>query len=428
MGVAIGIVLSVVGSSLKPSTETPQPPEAAPQEILNRRAVTAIAVEETPIESTLEVTGTVQAQDQISIYSSSNGLKITSLLVKEGDYVKAGQTLARLDLDVLKAQLAQAEASVSQAAARLAELQAGSRSEEIARAEQTVSRLKAGQVQAESDLNLVSTRLRRFQNLAQEGAISQDDLDGMVNQERSAQARLTQAQAAFKEAQQQLNQLRTGARPEQLQQAQAQLQQAQAQKQLILAQIDNSVIVAPRSGLVLERQAQVGELTSGSDPLFTLAQDGALELELKVPELDLGAIAIGQKVKISSDFQEDLTLEGTVQEVLPVVDSSSRQGLIKVTLPPSRRLKVGMFLRAQVVTAETMGVVIPNDSVLPTRDGEGQVFLLQGDQVAAQTVTLGRLISQNQIQVVSGLNPGDRIVVKGASYVKDGDGVKVVTE
>ncbi|NJN72834.1 MAG: efflux RND transporter periplasmic adaptor subunit [Limnothrix sp. RL_2_0] len=429
LGLVIGAIASGVAGKITGSGDG-KTPTAAVEEVAPKppgRAITVMTVESQAIAKTLETVGTVAASDLISVTSPRTGLQITNLLVEEGDFVQAGQTLAQLNNDILRAELLQAQAQSTQATARLAELKSGARPEEVARAKEQRTQAEAAVERAEADLKLAQQRLDRNQGLLSEGAIARDTLDETRNRRDSAQASLLQNQASLREAQQRLTELQRGTRAEVITQAQAQLDQAQAQVNLVTTRLQETRIVAPRAGKVLEKFAQVGDLTSSSDPLFSIVEAGQLELLAKIPETQLDQIQVGQAVTITADSDANLQVTGTVREIVPTVDQQSRQATLKIELPANKNLKPGMLLRAQIVTGQAAGLAVPTAAVIP-QDGESATaFLLQPDNtVIATTVTLGELLDNNQVEILSGVEVGDRLVMNGAAYLKDGDSVEVV--
>ncbi|WP_446383325.1 efflux RND transporter periplasmic adaptor subunit [Coleofasciculus sp. E2-BRE-01] len=429
LGIGIGVLLALGATRLvssqqsdAPIAEPPVATSSAPSQ-----SVTVAQVTSESVNRRLDATGSVAAFEMSPVLSQATGLQIQQVLVEEGQVVKAGQLLARLDDSVLQAQLRQTQASVAQAEARLAELRAGSRSEEIARAKESVSSAESAVAAAESDLELARTRVDRNKILQAEGAIARDRLDEVYNQERSYRSQLEQAQARLREANQQLAQLQAGPRREVITQAEAQLAQAQAQVQSTMAQLNNTRIVAPVSGKIAERNARVGDVTSGSQTLFKIIENGRLELIVNVPETQLPQIKPGQSVTITSDADSSLQLSGNVREIDPMIDEASRQAQVKIDLPASASLKPGMFLRASITTSAAQGLTVPAKAILPQSDGSAIAYIVQPDNtVKAQSVEVGELLGDNRVEIKSGLSPSDRVVVKGAAYLKDGDNVNVV--
>lgn len=429
LGIGIGVLLALGATRLVSSQQSDTPTSAPPVATSSApsQSVTVAQVASESVSRSLDTTGSVAAFEMSPVMSQATGLQIQQVLVEQGQVVKAGQLLARLDDAVLQAQLNQAQASVAQAEARLAELRAGSRSEEIARAQEAVSSAESAVTAAESDLELARTRVDRNKILQSEGAIARDRLDEVYNQERSTRSQLEQAQARLREAKQQLAQLEAGPRREVITQAEAQLAQAQAQVQSTMAQLNNTRIVAPVSGKIAERNARVGDVTSSSQTLFKIIENGRLELVANLPETQLPQIKPGQSVTITSDADSRLKLSGKVREIDPMVDEQSRQAKVKIDLPTSAALKPGMFLRASITTSATEGLTVPAKAILPQSDGSAIAYILQPDNtVKAQTVEVGELLGDNRVEIKSGLSASDRVVVKGAAYLKNGDTVDVV--
>ncbi|HEY9650728.1 MAG TPA: efflux RND transporter periplasmic adaptor subunit [Coleofasciculaceae cyanobacterium] len=465
IGMGVGVFLAIGGMQVLGSRQatTPAKPTPTTSASVPAQSVTVATVETTSVNRTLAATGSVAAFEMIPVSAQATGLQIKEVLVDQNDVVKAGQVMARLDDSVLQAQLAQARASVAQAEARLSELRTGTRQEEIAQAQARLDQAKARLSQAQASiprqieqaqaqvasaqarLALAESRYRSNESLVNQGAVSRDRFNEASSEYRSAQANLSEAQqrlaqarntnnpeidqlaAAAREAEQQLQQLRAGSRQEVITQAEAQLAQAKAQQQSIIAQLANTKIIAPASGKVAERSARVGDVTSSSQPLFKIIDKGRLELLLNVPETQLPQIRPGQRVNVTSESDRNLKLSGTVREIDPVVNEQSRQAIVKVSLPAAGTLKPGMFLRGAIVTSSTSGLTIPAKAVLPQADSSAIVYRLQADgTVKAQPVQQGEILSSDLVEIKGGLSKGDRIVIKGAPYLKDGDKVEIV--
>ncbi len=429
-GIIIGIVLTSLGIKFFGASEAENTPAAAPpiaQTKTSSQSVTVTEVATTTVKDSLEATGTVAAYELIRVMSPATGLQIKKILADEGNIVKQGKVLAQLDDSILRAELAQAQASVAQAEARLAELQAGTRPEELQRARENVTFAEAEVLQAESDLGLAQTRVARNRNLEAEGAIERDRLDELLNQEILKKSTLQKAQARLREALQQLAELEKGPRQEVITQAQASLAEAKARVNLVMAQLKDTQVIAPVSGKIAERNARVGDITSASQTLFTIIENGRLELQVKVPETQLRQITPGQGVKITSDANPHLVSSGTVREIEPIIDADSRQGTVNVDLTVSDKLKPGMFLQASIIASSRESLAVPMNAVLPQSDGQAIVYLVLPDNtVKSQSVKMGEILPNEQVEIISGLNRGDRLVVKGAAYLKDGDRISII--
>lgn len=431
LGLILGIILTIIGTKFYIESKSETTPVATPpveQKKSSTQAITVTEVTLTPINTSLQATGTVAAFELIPVMSQANNLQITQVLADEGDFVTAGQVLAKLDDSVLRAELVQAQASVAQAEARVAELQAGSRPEELQRAKENINFAEAEVRQAQSDLDLAKKKLDRNRMLAAEGAIARDRLDELINQQQLKTYALNKAKARVREAKQQLIELQKGTRYEVITQAQASLSEARARVKLVMARLKDTQVIAPASGKIAERNARVGDVTSSfnSQNMFTIIEDGRLELQAKIPETQLNQVDVAQSVKITSDTNSKLVLTGKVREIDPTIDQESRQATVNVDLPPSVSLKPGMFLKAEIIASTRNTLTIPMNAVLPKTDGEGTVYVVQPDNtVKSQLITMGELLPNEKVEIKTGLNQGDIVAVKGAAYLKDGDKVTV---
>ena len=410
----------------------------------------------------LEATGTVAAFDLLPILQQASGLQIVDVLVDEGDYVEAGQVLAQLDRVTLEAQLdraraetqssnsaidraeadaRQARAGVAQAQADLARARTG-----VTQAEANADRARASISQAEARLEQAEREYERFRALAEDGAISQqeadfrftdlltarEDLNKAIEDAQVADANIVAAQADVVSAQARVasSQATAQAAVTNIDSAIAARNGASANARQAAVQVDRTAVVAPRAGTIVSRSARVGDVRSSasSTPLFEIVADGRLELRVRVPETQIEEIAVGSTVNISSAADSRIDLRGTVRQISPSVDDTTREATIDIDLPPSQYLRPGMFLDAEIAIGVQQGLTIPAKAVLPQPDGSASVYVVNADNVASTvTVELGALTGNGQrFQILSGLDLGDRVIVEGAGYVKNGDTVRVV--
>ena len=431
IGIGLGVLVTLGGTRLlapqQSKTESQGPQSPSTPAPAPARSVTATTAQLSPVRNSIEASGSVAAFELSSVSSQASGLRVEEILVEEGDIVRAGEVMARLNDSRLQAQLKQAEASIAETQARLDELRAGARPQVIAQARANVRSSEAGVEQAKASLQRAEQQLKRNRTLAAEGAVTQDRLDEIVSQWKSSQSSLQQAQAQLGEAKQRLAELIAGARPEVIAQAEAQLANAKARKQEIQEQLQDTQVFAPVAGKVAEKQTSIGELASASNTLFTIVQDQRLEARLQVPETQLNQIRPGQSVKITSAGDSSLDLSGTVRTIDPMVEQDSRQETVKVDLPKSEFLRPGMFVQASVISSTSQRLTVPSEAVLPQSNGEAIVYVLQADNtVKAQSVALGEILSDQRVAIKEGLSQGDRVIVKGAPYLENGDRVELV--
>ncbi|MGA1600904.1 MAG: efflux RND transporter periplasmic adaptor subunit [Prochlorothrix sp.] len=358
------------------------------------RAVTLATVQSDTITRRLETTGTVRAYDLLPILAQAGNLQIQEVRVDEGDWVTAGQVLVILDGTVLRAQIQQAEA-------------------QKAAAQSGVQQRRAALVQAQATLAEAQSNLARFEALGESGAISEQELEARRTTVATAQEGVHLAQANIASAE-------------------AEVQSQEARLNQLQIQLAQTHVSAPAAGMIAERFARIGNLSSNQEPLFSVIREGRLELEIPLPETQLSQIQPGIAVQVRSDSDPALQLRGTVREIAPLVDPETRQARVKVDLPASTKLRPGMFLQASIELARQTGLVVPTGAVVTQADGTSGVFRwLEPDQVQFQAVTLGEVLETGdpmtaRLEIVAGLEVGDPVVLEGAAYVKDGDRVQVV--
>ncbi len=242
------------------------------------------------------VSGTVEATEAQLGFPTPG--RIAEVLVREGDQVRAGQVLARLDAAELDARRLQARAQLDAARAVLRELESGSRSEEVASAREAHRAAADRFANAERDL----ARVRR---LHEGGAVSQEALD-------NAQLQYNVAQAQRDQAAQQLRLVETGPRRERLEAQRAVVAQGEAALRQIDVARDNATITAPWSGVVTVRDREPGETVGAGAPVLTLMNQADRWVRIFIREDQIGAVRLGQAASITTDTYPDTSFGGTV--------------------------------------------------------------------------------------------------------------------
>ncbi len=397
IGLLLGVGVSLLGGRFlsRPGTA----PEAAPETeaAAANSAATSVTVQQLQIaniQQSLKATGTVQALDLLQISPQVSGLQIRDVRVREGDQVSAGQVLAVLDDSVLLTQLASAEADYAQAEARVVQEQ-------------------AEQAQAEASAAEAQENFKRYQTLFDQGGISSEELNSRRTQAITAREAVGVAKAAVRSAQ-------------------ATVDSRAAEIRRLETQLAQTVVTAPTSGQIAERPATVGDVSSTGTPLFTLIQDGVLELVIDLPQRQLSAVQVGTPVTITSSTNDRIRVEGAVRSIDPQIDQQTRQAAVNVSLPASGDIRKGMFLQAEFMTGQRTGTVLPATAILPQSDDSFKVFTLSDADTAEPVVvnvgaTLAATPNQpERIEIVSGLEEGASVIVEGAGYLQPGDPVAVV--
>ncbi len=371
-------------------------------------AVAPVSIETTvvrmqPVAANRVLTGTVEPVESVTLTSRVMG-QIRQLTVQEGDRVQAGDRLVVIDVADLQAQGNQAVAGVNIAQSNFQTAQA------------RVQESRAQLVEAEAQLAEAQLEQRRMQMLRSEGAVSQQLLDQANTRVQTNQARIQQIKAGINQSQAVMNQ------------AQAQVRQAQAQVKQASANLNYGTVVAPFSGVVTRRHAEVGAMAGAGQPLVTLESSDRLRFSTQVPESLITQVKQGQPVSIRLDAL-NRSVSGTVSQIIPSADPVSRNFTVKVALNKVSGIIPGMFGRLQLkdeaaaALGERSALVIPQSAVVQ-QFGITGVYKVENGQAAFQPITTGETHGSD-IEVFSGVAENDRLVLNPSSSLKNGTPVQV---
>lgn len=244
----------------------------------------------------LDASGTVEATDAQLGFEAAG--RIDTILVDEGDRVKAGQELARLDESELSARRQQATAQLASAQATLDELERGSRTQEVQQGQDQLAAANQRLADAQRDLD-------RTKRLFDGGAVSRETLD-------KAQLAFDVAHSQHDQAAQALQLLQIGPRPERIDAQRAAVAAAQATVQQINAMLGNAVIHAPFDGVVTVKDREIGETVSPGAPVLTVTNLDDRWVRIYIPETRIGAVHLGEGATITADTYKGRVYRGAV--------------------------------------------------------------------------------------------------------------------
>jgi RND family efflux transporter MFP subunit len=360
--------------------------------LLGHRAVavqTATAVAPTSDSeagAVLQATGYVTARRQATVSAQITGT-LTAVLIEEGDHVKQGQVLARLDDSGYKANLAAARAQADAAQAQVAQYQA-----QLAQSVHDAARL---------------------QSLVARGLVS----------EQSAE-----------QAQTQVNSLRA-----QLGSQQQQAKSADAQANVAKVNFDYTVVRAPFSGVVTTKDAQVGEIISPLSAgggftrtgVGTIVDMESLEIDVDVNEAYIGRVKPGMPAEAVLDAYPDWKIPAHVVAIVPTADRGKATIKVRVALEkkdarvvPDMGARVSFLEEKQSATATApQGVLVPAAAIVQ-RDGRSVVFVLGGDAVHQRAVSPAAQAYGELRLLPAAVKPGDSVVVSPPAELHDGSAVQ----
>ena len=370
-------------------------------------AVDAFAVQAAPLVRTVQVSARVEALTRVDVGATITG-RVAEVLVREGDAVRAGQPLLRLETDELRATLAQARASEQQAQARLSGLR-------------STGRAQAQAALAQADAGLVAARaeMERAQALVAQGFVSASRLD-----EARRALQVAEAQQANARAQVAAN--RDGGTDEV--QAQAQLQAAKAVTAAADARLAQAELRAPTDGRVLTRDVEPGQIVQPGKALLALALAGPTVLVAQVDERFLDQLATGQPASVVADAYAGQRFAARLSRIAPRVDA--QRGAIEVkfemTDSPPAFLREDMTLSVEVETARRdSALALPLGALRPGADEASATVLVAADgRAQARAVRLGVRTLQ-AVEVQDGLKDGELVLLgDAAALVQPGQRVR----
>ena len=330
-----------------------------------------------------ETTGTVRARASAVISSRMMGYA-REVKVQAGDRVREGQLLVTLDTRDLDIAARRAEAA-----------------REVVRS--SVPEADSAIASAKANLDLAQVTFGRMQDLFQKKSISNQELD-------EASAKLKGAQSALEMGK---------ARRAQLNSRLAQVDQEVASTEVTRSY---ATVAAPFAGIILVKSVEPGSLATPGAPLFTIEREGAYRLEASVEESRLGTIRVGQTVTVTLDSFER-TLEARVSEIAPVVDATSRAYIVKIDLPAVASLRSGVFGRAKFKQGERPVLTVTAGAV--TERGQLQSVMVAEDGVArTRLITTGQKTG-TEIEVLSGLTAGEKVIYPVPQALADGAKVEI---
>lgn len=312
----------------------------------------------------LNLHGELVAKDDVAVGSALQGQQISEVLVEVGENVQKGQILALLDNAGVKAKFDQQTAAL-----------------EVAK--QNLNSAKAAFSEA-------SSALKRAKSLVAKKAISSQELEQASAKEASARANLNSAKA-------------------QISQIDAQISEAKDQ-------LTKASIVAPVSGVVTAKKAQIGALTSG-EALFNIAKDGVIELSADTDARELAQIKVGMSAT-AQIYGVKEAVKGKVRLVPVSVDTSSRLGKVKISLDGEAKF-IGSYAKVVIDLPEFSALALPVQAVSFTEKGAFTTMVKDGKAVK-QKIQTG-LRANGLVQVISGVSKDDEVALKAASLVNDGE-------
>lgn len=331
-----------------------EPPKKDPA--AEARTVRVVRVENRALTGSLTASGSLIPREEAAVAPEVTGYRVSRVLVEEGAYVRAGETLAQLDGALISAQVEQQRALAAQAA------------------------IQADQAEAEA---------ARVAGLDGQGVLSDEALQQRRFQAKAARATANAQAAAYRDAQTRAGKL---------------------------------AVTAPVSGLVLERTVRPGDLAAGgATPWFRIAREGKIELAAELPEDDMARVRVGQRVTVT--LPSGGSAEGQVRIVAPEVNTQTKLGSVRISLPVRDDIRAGGFGRAIFSDASGQGLTVPETAIRYDADG-ASVMTVSSDNKVKRVVVQTGARGEGLVTLVKGPPAGTRVIQNAAAFLLDGDVVK----
>lgn len=354
-------------------------------------AVQLVSAAPADIQTSVVASGRVLAPSRVDIGATIIG-RVQTVRVREGARVAADEILVELDPRELKAAVAQSEAAVTRARARLSSVKT-----------LALPMAQAAQQQARANLTLAEREAQRARDLVAKGFVSRSRLDDAERQLDVARSQLGSARA------------QTGAQSAagaESQQAQSLLVEAEAALLFAQARLSQTVIRAPAAGVVLERLIEPGDIAQPGGKMMTLALDGPVRLIVQVDEKNLPLIRTGAVATAAADAFPNERFEAVVNYVSPGIDAARGTVELRLDVPkPPALLKsdmsIAMDLQGPLLK---QAIMLPADSVRQLQTDAPWV-LVERDGVAVRVAVRTGLQSRGRVAIIDGLKAGERVII-----------------
>ncbi len=410
------------------------------QEVKQAKKVQVVSIEKGNMPVTIGFTGNLYTEKEVSIVPREGG-QVEEIFVDEGDTVYEGQVLMRLNTDKLNAQkealLAQVDAlrKQHQQSVLNLELQESSISVGINQADQSLLQAQTNSAEVELRMKQAKIDLDRQQKLFEKGAVSQQALENAellyntyAKQYDNSQSMIKNANEAVRLAN--ANSLQKDITTQTIESIDAQINQILSNVALIEISINDCEVKAPFSGVITYKDKTVNKgsivVASASIPVFKMIDNSELYLEGGVGEGKMEAVKVGNKVNLKLDAYPDKQFEGTVDTIIPQVDSTQMAFNVKVKVNNmSGELQKGMYTRAEIEIDNPEGFIVPADSIIkqaiilgtPEQAEPGQFQPLdeinRGDVYKLFILKDGKTVAKNVIVVA--IDQDKALVSKGVT-------------
>ncbi len=354
--------------------------------------VEVLTVEEGSIAKLLNETGYVEAGDDYEMQAQQYG-KISEVAVQPGDKISSGQLILKMESPELQVEIKQSESQLAMTQG------------ELSTARQSLSTLQIDRENAEKNL-------ARQEKLYSSGAISEAEYEKAESAARNLREQVTQQESYLQSLQSKVQALEGMA---------AQLNAKEAALQ----------ILSPIDGIILDLPLKAGAYVSPGTLLAQVGAAGRIKIKVEILSDDIKDIALGQKAFITAPVLGEQILEGAVKEIRPrafvkisALGVEQRRVPVFIAVNKSEKLQPGYEVEVGIETARKDKVLaLPREAVKSTGDGSYEVMKVQDGKIVHTAIKLG-LKNEEDVEVLSGLQKGDKVVHDASTDLKEGTRIK----
>lgn len=358
----------------------------------------------------LALTGEVIAVETAKVSSTVDGV-IGLCSFREGDKVEAGTTLIEIDRETIRAEVFSAEAALDVAKAKLADLTAGTRPEEIDKAYEAVKQFKESTEFAGKDL-------ARIEMLVKSGAMPTEELE-------KARVKHVGEQSKHNAAKRQFDMLKAGLTVTVIAVQKAAVKEAEAKLAMAKARLAECTVKAPFSGVITKLWVKKGDMAAVKAPLLELSNFDSIVVRCAVPEKYATGLTEGMAAEVNIDAISGRIFTASVARIFPELDSKMRTRTIELVFDDAKDLMPGMFARLNLVQQKLPNTIsLPVQAIKNKPDGSSFVFMPQEGKAVVRQVKTGQII-ENRIQITQGISNGEKVIVAGNEKLKDGSEIRV---
>jgi multidrug efflux pump subunit AcrA (membrane-fusion protein) len=383
--------LSLLGVSLVACTSEQHKKEANSEAV----PVTVGRVQRLQERETISVSGTVSTPNSPASVCFLVSGKVVFVGPREGEFVKKGQVLARIDPTDFNLSIKEAAAQAASAQAAMEKALHSARPELLE--------------QARISFERAEDEYRRMKMLYDANSLAPNDFQ--------------KYKAAYEHAKQDYEQARAGGQREDKALAKASYNQSAAHLEVARKALSDATLCAPTSGYIAKRSIEPGDTAAPGRPVFEIVQMDPVEVNVGVPETDIHMVRIGQKADITVPALPGKPFQGTVRIINVSADPSTRTYMTRISVANrEHELRVGMVAEATIRGDRTIDMtILPGDAVVRDPQGATQVYVYYPDQkrVYTKRVEIGAAVNKN-VEIKRGLSGNELIVLAGQTKLRNG--------